>query len=204
MKKTRLILFPVIAVLLVFTLVTYTACKNDPCKGIACQNGGTCDNGSCNCPDGFEGPLCADKVDPCTKLNCLNGGTCVDGSCKCDFAYKGDSCEKKVREDYYKTYQGNGIDTDGDTYTGFLLKFYQGTGDAKTLTLDISDSAFNDVFTVNCRLEAATSYNVEPKIAYGVLYTGTGTVTEHTASLKLKVTSDTDTFTINFTDMIAL
>lgn len=46
-----------------FTAVTYTACNKDssnpdPCVGIVCQNGGTCSNGICTCPSGYEGTYC--------------------------------------------------------------------------------------------------------------------------------------------------
>jgi hypothetical protein len=36
-----------------------TSCeKEDSCSTIECQNGGTCDDGTCNCPDGFIGTSC--------------------------------------------------------------------------------------------------------------------------------------------------
>lgn len=43
-----------------FTLcVVVTSCsKKDPCEDIICQNGGTCENGDCKCPVGYEGNLC--------------------------------------------------------------------------------------------------------------------------------------------------
>lgn len=34
-----------------------TACK-DECKDVNCANGGTCAEGVCTCPDGYEGELC--------------------------------------------------------------------------------------------------------------------------------------------------
>ena len=32
--------------------------ENNSCDGIVCQNGGTCDDGSCDCPPGFTGEFC--------------------------------------------------------------------------------------------------------------------------------------------------
>lgn len=57
--KKRLFLFVLLAVLLA------AACKkDDPCDGITCVNGGTCANGSCNCPTGFEGSDCSLQTTP--------------------------------------------------------------------------------------------------------------------------------------------
>jgi hypothetical protein len=37
----------------------FSACsKKDPCEGVTCQNGGTCSEGTCQCPTGFEGAFC--------------------------------------------------------------------------------------------------------------------------------------------------
>jgi len=42
-----------------FALV-FNSCKKDedPCDGVTCQNGGSCNNGNCNCTTGFEGGTC--------------------------------------------------------------------------------------------------------------------------------------------------
>jgi hypothetical protein len=50
MKKIVVSLFAVIA----FSL---TSCK-DECKDVNCANGGTCNEGICTCPSGYEGELC--------------------------------------------------------------------------------------------------------------------------------------------------
>jgi hypothetical protein len=39
-----------------------TSCKKDPCKDVTCENGGTCDDGKCNCPAGYEGEKCEKKL----------------------------------------------------------------------------------------------------------------------------------------------
>ncbi|MBK8055720.1 MAG: calcium-binding EGF-like domain-containing protein [Saprospiraceae bacterium] len=51
MKNLPLFLFS-------FMLLLISCSKSDPCEGIACKNGGTCSDGSCQCPPGWEGPLC--------------------------------------------------------------------------------------------------------------------------------------------------
>jgi hypothetical protein len=64
----------------------------NPCASITCQNGGTCANGTCNCPPGYGGAQCQTLLDPCENLNCQNGGNCVNGSCNCPFPYAGETC----------------------------------------------------------------------------------------------------------------
>ncbi len=58
--KARLqtILLTTLAVVAVFTVITYSSCKQDKCKAIACANGGVCTDGKCICPSGYEGPQC--------------------------------------------------------------------------------------------------------------------------------------------------
>lgn len=38
--------------------VLYTSCTKDKCKDVTCQNGGTCSDGKCTCPTGYEGTNC--------------------------------------------------------------------------------------------------------------------------------------------------
>lgn len=62
MKSFKNILFSAFLTLGAFGAVTYTSCNKDECKDVVCQNGGTCSNGNCACPAGFEGNLCQDKT----------------------------------------------------------------------------------------------------------------------------------------------
>ncbi|MEO0571601.1 MAG: DUF6055 domain-containing protein [Bacteroidota bacterium] len=68
--------------------------STDPCADIDCQNGGSCIEGTCTCPDGFEGQFCETFIDPCADVNCQNGGTCVDGICSCPDGFEGEFCEQ--------------------------------------------------------------------------------------------------------------
>lgn len=51
--------------LLFCAVLLSTGCEKDqPCTDILCANGGTCVNGSCDCPDGYTGPDCSDEEEP--------------------------------------------------------------------------------------------------------------------------------------------
>ena len=40
-------------------MIGVASCKEDPCDTVVCQNDGVClENGTCECPPGFEGDLC--------------------------------------------------------------------------------------------------------------------------------------------------
>ena len=53
-----------IILLLLLPLSILTSCKKDLCQGVVCQNGGTCLNGLCSCPTGYEGPACEKEKTP--------------------------------------------------------------------------------------------------------------------------------------------
>lgn len=48
-----------------FTITTFQSCK-DPCDDIVCKNGGTCDEGDCNCVVGFSGARCENNYNSFT------------------------------------------------------------------------------------------------------------------------------------------
>jgi len=45
----------------VLLLSVLSGCR-DVCKDVQCKNGGTCIDGSCNCPDGYSGPDCGTNI----------------------------------------------------------------------------------------------------------------------------------------------
>lgn len=62
MKTLKTVLFFFFGI---FALSTLQSCsKDDPCESITCQNGGTCVNGECDCPEGYTGPSCASEMAP--------------------------------------------------------------------------------------------------------------------------------------------
>lgn len=58
MKQTRAVIIATILTFFAFGAVLYTSCTKDHCKNMNCQNGGTCSNGFCLCPDGYTGTYC--------------------------------------------------------------------------------------------------------------------------------------------------
>jgi hypothetical protein len=56
-QKIKNIVLPALLTLCVFSSVLYTSCK-DKCGSTSCQNGGTCVDGVCECPQGYSGNGC--------------------------------------------------------------------------------------------------------------------------------------------------
>jgi EGF-like domain len=45
-----------------FVTIVTSSCTKNPCDDIVCLNNGTCREGACACPSGFEGPFCENKA----------------------------------------------------------------------------------------------------------------------------------------------
>lgn len=60
-----------------FAMVLFAGC-DDPCKDVSCLNGGTCLEGTCECPTGYEGTDCG------TEANAKFTGTLNMLSSACD------------------------------------------------------------------------------------------------------------------------
>ncbi|HNB81048.1 MAG TPA: hypothetical protein PLP34_00770 [Chitinophagaceae bacterium] len=58
MKNLKNIALASLLTLGAFSLTLFTSCDPDPCEDIVCANGGTCTDGTCACPAGYEGTLC--------------------------------------------------------------------------------------------------------------------------------------------------
>ena len=56
-----------------FGTLTLQSCKKDPCKNVTCQNGGTCQDGNCQCRLPWEGFKC--EVDARDKFVGIWRGT---------------------------------------------------------------------------------------------------------------------------------
>jgi hypothetical protein len=58
MKNLKSILFASLLTIGAFSVTLVTSCNPDACKDVICTNGGSCSNGTCACPSGYEGTLC--------------------------------------------------------------------------------------------------------------------------------------------------
>ena len=58
MKTLRLIALSALVTVASATAIFSTSCSKDACKDVTCQNGGTCSDGTCVCPTGYEGTSC--------------------------------------------------------------------------------------------------------------------------------------------------
>ena len=58
MKFWKISLFTGLIIAALATVVFYSSCQQDSCNNVNCLNGGSCGNGICNCPTGYEDPQC--------------------------------------------------------------------------------------------------------------------------------------------------
>lgn len=58
MKNWKSILITFCCFFTIAGMVFFSACVKDPCLDLTCQNGGSCSDGFCQCPTGFEGAEC--------------------------------------------------------------------------------------------------------------------------------------------------
>ena len=90
MKKLNILLVALMSA----TALSLSSCT-DECKDITCENGGTCNEGVCECADGYFGTSC--------ETACVNG-TVAAGACDCNAGYEGESCDIESRADMVGSY----------------------------------------------------------------------------------------------------
>ena len=62
MKLWKHTMITAIAFFGITTSVLYTSCEKDACIDLKCKNGGSCADGFCRCPTGYEGSECQIKA----------------------------------------------------------------------------------------------------------------------------------------------
>lgn len=58
MKNWKSLLVTVFSFIAISGMVLLNSCVKDPCTELSCKNGGSCSDGYCQCPTGFEGAEC--------------------------------------------------------------------------------------------------------------------------------------------------
>ena len=62
MKFWKPVLLSVSLLCALLTTIVYTACEKNPCNNVTCMNGGSCSNGACRCPTGWENTQCQNRT----------------------------------------------------------------------------------------------------------------------------------------------
>lgn len=140
------------------------------------------------------------KKDACKTINCKNDGVCADGVCTCNYLYTGNSCETEMRTKYYNTYKGNGINSEGDTYSGWSLRFYKFGSDADYMGLDVITDTNTIRASLIVQLQNKNDFKIIPQGNTSTGLTGYGTV--NTSIATLSITDSSAPLIINFNEMI--
>lgn len=112
--------------LIVMLGIAGTSC--DKCVGmfgkekVTCSNGGTCNDGECDCLKGYSGPTC-DSLDLCelNDVECIYG-LCNDGTCDCQEGYEGELCETETRKKFIGEYTISEFCQPLDTVQGHKMR----------------------------------------------------------------------------------
>ena len=156
MKKNKLNLLGILMV----SLVALSSC-DDPCSDVSCLNGGECLEGTCLCPDGYQGIDCG-EIDSCYQVTCFNGGSCESGVCNCAAGYEGTDCSEAYNAKFSGSFL-SGNDVCDSTILGqhtivltasttdpsvFTIGGIFGNGVANTVNCTVSSSNTSD-FTLD-------------------------------------------------------
>ncbi len=128
---------------------------------IECHNGGTCNDGECDCLKGYSGTFC-DSLDLCelNDVECVFGD-CEDGLCICQTGYEGELCVIESRVKFLGKYRVSTERCDPlDTIAGKEIEIQRDVFDASKITISNLFSYSN--FPINgffSKIEAAANAN---------------------------------------------
>jgi len=126
--------------------------------------------------------------------------SCTKDDVVCAVGLEGKNCDQEVREKYYNTYRGDGVDSWGDTYTNWAVTFSARGTDPTAMKFELLDETNATLVRADANLKTNTTFKIdETTMNNGATYTGNGTVDENSASITLKEvhTGITTTYTFN-------
>jgi hypothetical protein len=144
MKKIKSILVATMLTVGAFT-ATLTSCDSDACKDVVCQNGGNCTDGTCACPAGYEGTLCATL----SREKFLNGTSTATW-------LTGVSADGCYAPGYTMTVESSSLSTQ------IIIKNFAGYGGTSNITCTVNKNTFTQVGTTTAG--AVTISNVSGTI----------------------------------------
>jgi len=133
-----------IIVNLLLIICLFSACK-DECADVVCQNGGTCDNGLCDCPSGTFGDNCESLLDPCAAVLCEADQICDNGECVCD-----DTMSNNIEQGVFVINEGNFLSANSS------LSYYNEAdciNSRNNLYVEANNEALGDVFQSMVKFE---------------------------------------------------
>ncbi len=117
------------AALIGLMMLNFSSC--DKCRGllgkakVECSNGGTCNDGACDCLKGYTGATC-DSIDICELKDVFcDHGVCVDGVCNCSPGFESEDCSVWSAQKYLGTYQIIERCNKLDTFSGHKITISQ-------------------------------------------------------------------------------
>lgn len=104
----------------IFLLGTLESCNQ--CRGVDCDNGGTCNDGECDCLKGFEGDNCEIK-DICVlnDVVCVFG-ECEEGICNCNEGIELADCSREARQKFIGKFNTTEYVVNVDTVGGIEIR----------------------------------------------------------------------------------
>ncbi len=133
--------------------------------------------------------------DKCKSVVCNNGGTCneSDGSCNCEVGFEGTNCDTESRTKLIGTYSLSGSDNLGNTYSNLATTTSASGVDKKKFTLNIAGT-----FIFTCTMTDKNAFIVDNVTQQGYTYSGNGTYTGTTLTIKINEADAAGTTIYNF------
>lgn len=163
---------------------------SDACKDVTCENGGTCIDGTCECPEGFGGTDCS--MDYCAAVVCdATGGTLTPSStgcdCVCEEGYEGEDCATEERAKFVGSYLASGTAVCPVSGNGTITNEAMSIANSSTSVTKVTISMFGLLFTGTVD---GSDLTLDQTTISGYVYTGSGTITTSGMTLNLVINEE--------------